>query len=260
MPAAAHPIANTLARISAQQIWVKAQLIEVQDGWQAVNDLLDESNPLLDGLIRLASEGYHTTDRQVLASMVINAYSWPVVATVLACYITERRVPDIGLDNVMFQFAPDGRPAVIGLREAKFAALSTDPCANHADVTVFPSDASLLDHARLCIEQHMHPLIKRVRTRLPWGERAMWLTVADRCTGALNWFYEGIKDPVMSEDDILVTAQKLIHAPGSRLKNRDSAIVFHPGDHSTTLVRGVCCLAYRLPDGDYCGNCPLAKS
>jgi ferric iron reductase protein FhuF len=260
MPHAVHPIGDTLARISAQQIWIKAQIVEAHDGWQAVNDLLDESSPLLDDLIQLASEAYHTTDRQVLASMVLNMYSWPVVATVLACYIIERRVPEIGIDNTCFQFAPDGRPVVIGLRHPKFAALPTDPCSGHPEMMVFPNDAALLDHARLCIEQHMAPIIKRVRARLPWGERAMWLTVADRCTGALNWFYEGIKVPALPADEILIAAQRLIHGPGSRLKNRDSAIVFHPEDQSTTLVRGACCLAYRLPDSDYCENCPLVKS
>jgi ferric iron reductase protein FhuF len=246
-----HPIATTLQRISALDLYVDVRLgIDDSPGWvHAVS---------LDDIPARTAALVPTDDREVLASYALNGYSWPLVMAALACLVLERRVPDIRVEYVSVRFSPDGYPDAIALHSPRFTALPGDPDSGHPDAVCIPEVDGLREACRTGLETHMGLVITSVRRALPWGKRAMWLTVADRCASALMLLH---RKGLLPAEQLLDEIDALVHQTGSPLRSpRTKAVrVEQENGSCLTLERGSCCLAYRLPDSAYCDNCPLRK-
>jgi ferric iron reductase protein FhuF len=177
---------------------------------------------------------------------------------ILACLVLEKRLPDIRIEHVAVRFSSEGYLAAIALHSPRFAALPDDPETGHPDLAQVVDREALRDACRTAIETHMAALIAAVRRKLPWGERAMWLTVADRCAGALmHLHHEGL----LPAEELAEEIESLVHRKGSKLYSPRTRITWEErdGEQCAALERGSCCLAYRLEGSEYCENCPLKK-
>jgi ferric iron reductase protein FhuF len=251
------PIAASFERISGLNLYVDVHP-DTEDGagWIPALALIGEGADDIEGRVRATCA---SDDPEVLASYALNGYSWPVVMAMVACLALEKRLPDIRLENVAVRFSPEGYLAAIALHSPRFAALPGDPAGDHPDWERAEDREALRDTCRAAIEAHMAPVIAAIRAKMPWGERAMWLTVADRCAGALtHMHHEGL----ISDEQLIEEIESLVHRKGSKLYSPRTRIAWgtHDGEPCATLERGSCCLAYRLPDSEYCSNCPLKKN
>ncbi len=178
----------------------------------------------------------------------------------MGCYLLAERAPDLTPSSIALHFDADGRADGIAFLSRRFAALPTDPAADHPDATIVPDRAALRDHLRQAIEAHMAPLIPALRAQSPLGTRALWVTVADRCAGFLYWM-QHLHPDLFSAEMVLAEVPALVQAPGSPLANRLTCVTAaHTPDGSPlSLRRGACCLNYRRPDGKLCESCPLNR-
>jgi hypothetical protein len=97
----AAPLATTLAQVSA--LTLDSPAVEVGDlapGWFRAADLLRPDTPYLDeGLARSVAR-YLGAERRVAGAFFIGYYVWYLAAAAIACYLAERRVPDLAAENV----------------------------------------------------------------------------------------------------------------------------------------------------------------
>jgi hypothetical protein len=200
----------------------------------------------------------------MVSGSLLQAYQWPLIASAVACYLCDRRVPDLRIENVRLRFSiaeeedenaePEESIAFLG---GRFFALPDDPAADHPDARIVPHRDALRDALRSGIETHLGSTIQRLHERLGCSPRGLWLFVADRCAGTLVWLMQE-QDVTVGLDPIGREVDALIRAPGSPLANKRVGLfeLNYRGRSRVYLDRATCCYWYRSEDGDYCTTCP----
>lgn len=112
-------------------------------GWVLASDLLTD-----DGILRETLERYGAhwrTPRPFLqAALLMFPYIAPVVSAAILGLYSRRRVPDVSAENYAIRFDESGDIVEHTFISRRFAALSTDPEAGHADATTLPDFESLI--------------------------------------------------------------------------------------------------------------------
>jgi ferric iron reductase protein FhuF len=242
------PLTATLARVSSLD-----ELLAARVGPPPGKDWIEatELGARLPEILMRIGRHWKTDDRRVQAAFFIHDHCSRIAAPAIACYLAERRVPDVSPGNVAVRFDREGAAAAPSFRSPRFAGLRDDPEARPACA----DDETLREWLRERLEHHLTCVVSALRTYSPLGQRAQWAVAADACALAFLWAGQKLGD----QNSARAEAETLLAAPGSPLRSRGIFVeVEHLGRCEIFLRRGSCCLAYRLPEvATYCPTCPL---
>jgi hypothetical protein len=253
-----HSLAQTLARVQALGPYLKPVIgIPEGSGWLMPTLDLAPGVEQLAILVAMTEERLRTRAVGVIGSGVLQAYQWQLIGTAIACYLLDRRVPELHPAQCRLHLNEEGDFDGLAFAEGRFIALPDDPAAGHPDVTIVPDRAALRMALHHQIVAHFGLVIDQLCTALCCKPRGLWLNVSDRCAGTFAWLMQAqaqAATPAMIEDEVYA----LVRRPGSPLNNRQvGPIVLEC--HSTThlfLERATCCYWYKTEGGDYCSTCP----
>ena len=259
-------LAVTLARVVAFDLEQPAAKIgDLEPGWFRAADLLRPDTPHLDeGLARSVAR-YPGAERRVAGAFFIGHYVWYLAAAAIACYLAERRVPDLAAENVALRYTTfmweeegesgEGERLDLRFLSGHFAALPTDPAATHSDALLLPDEAALRDWLRQRLEKHLAPVIEAISSRTRLGRRAQWNLAADSLAALYLHTGENLGDKAQGCAEGLA----LVKAIGSPLRNPHTGYITldYQGHCETFRTRSGCCLYYRLEPGNNCTTCIL---
>jgi Ferric iron reductase FhuF-like transporter/FhuF 2Fe-2S C-terminal domain len=251
------PLAQTLARARRLSAYLQPQVGEPGgEGWAAALDPLRADRPLLAQLVAATQARLRTRSAAMIGSALLQGYQWPLIGAAVACYLIDRRVPDLSAANVLVRYGAAHDADALALRSGRFTALPDDPAAAHPDATVVAGREALREALRAGVEAHMGEAIALICAHLGCGPRGLWLSVADRLAGTLIWLMQahGQAPAAQIENEV----EALIRAPGSPLSSRQIGLIAltHHGRSEVFLDRATCCYWYRTDGGEYCSTCP----
>ncbi len=107
--------------------------------------------------------------------------------------------------------------------------------------------------AAVAVAEAMRPLVEALRPLSGLGLPGLWAEVGDGFGGPLA--YQAQLEVTQARMDVL---RRIAATPGTPWKAR-STLWAAPSGNGTVCVqqKGGCCLAYTVPDGEYCSNCSL---
>jgi hypothetical protein len=234
------------------QIGVSARLgVPDEPGWVTPADLVADG-ALLDDLLRRIGRAYGTDGRAVMGTLFLRGYLWRMLVLAVAAFLTDRRLPDIGVENVALCFDGDGYAAGLAFREGRFAVLPDDPDARHPDARVSLSEDALLVWLRGRLEGHLPGLISTLRSlRVRRGTRVLWGAAVDVCAEAFMF----VGRDLGCEGEACEFAGRLLAGPSPLCGPTNYFVLEHDGKPEPTRVRNTCCLYYKIGDGA-CFTCP----
>jgi len=257
-----HPLQETLGKVTQLSKYLKAGLGNTDDtAWLTPLTLLAADSPHWTTLLATTQQRLHTEAATIVSGSLLQEYQWPLLASAIACFLVDRRVPDLQPANVQLRLGltenADDQRERLTYRTGRFAALPDDPAADHPDAEIVPDLAALRDYLRTGIETHMGWVIQQVSRQTHCKERGLWLFVADRCAGTLVWLMQE-QDQQPGCADIAAEINALIRADGSPLANKKVGLfeLSYQKQTHIYLNRATCCYWYKTDGGDYCTTCP----
>lgn len=252
-----HPLEQTLARARQLSPYLKPELgAPSGDSWLAADDLAPGA-AMLQALVAAAQARLHTKAAAVIASAILQSYQWPLISTSVACYLLDRRVPDLRPSAARTRFTAEHEGDALALLGGRFTALPGDPAASHPDAIIVGDQAALRAALRVQIESHLGLVIDQLCAGLRCKPRGLWLNVADSLASTLLWLaQEHGSAPTLEQLEAETAA--LIHAPGSPLAGRRIGLIqlTHQDREHVFLERATCCYWYKTAGGEYCSTCP----
>lgn len=240
-------IAATLARVSALDEWLAAEFIPaVGPGWIDPTRL----RPHLPDLLERIGNRWNTDDRRVEAAFFMHSYSWRIAGPATACYLAERRVPELAAKHMAVRFDTEGTAGPPAFRSPRFAGPPGD-C--QSDVTCGDA-AELLLRLKHGLEAHLALTVEALQGHAPLGTRALWALAAD--AAATAFLLAGAK--LGDQERARAEAEAFFVLRSSPLRTKATFLQLeHAGRREVFLRRGSCCLIYRLAGHEYCATCPL---
>lgn len=249
---------DTLTQLTTLYEYAPDVSIGVPDepGWIGADALFTLDSSPLRQLLAASATAYGTNRRDVAASLLFHRYSWSVAGIAVAAYLTHQRLPDLCISNLVVRADDQGQPERYALASGRFWTDAADPAATHPDAMIVSAGALDLPRLRGELELHFAPVIDAMRAHAPLGKRALWLALADNSAWWLNELGQRLQRPGSRAAEIA----HLTQGAGSRLRGGTRLIeVEADGRRRSFVVRGGCCLAYRLPATERCATCPLLK-
>lgn len=260
-----HPLCQTFAHVRQLHRHIQARYGEADGpGWVTPLELFTGESARLQMLIERMQKRLGTEAKKIICGALLQEYQWPLLVTSIACFLIERRVPDMCPESVRLFMPLDEQPGAvmeqcepIAYCSGRFAALSEDPAADHPSALIVADVDALRVCLRRGIEMHMGWVIQQLSRYMRCNERGLWLYVTDRCAGTLCWLMqqEGSAADLQTIEREFDT---LLRAPGSPLNNNKVGLfTLTYRDHTQVFLnRATCCYWYRTEGGDYCANCP----
>lgn len=249
------PLAATLERVSEAGSWGGIRLFDRTEppdgpGWSTAAELCSDAS-LLDDLLRRYGRGYGTEIPQVTGSLFLKGYLWRVLAPVVAAFLLERRVPDLGPGSVALRFDERGFPADLAL-DGAFAALPEDPGAGHPGALVLPSEEDLSRYlGERFAGAHLPGLLAALRPRTRRGLGALRGMGVDAVADAFLIVGQSLE----RGEEAVRLAEGVFAGPSPLSGTTNYFVVERDGRRETGRVRNACCLYYRL-GRDACLTCP----
>ena len=255
--AARDALGQTLARVARLGQGYELQIDPPGDEWLPAADVIAGGAAFEAARTRLGAASADPTSRRAIGSQFVVAYLrfiWPAVAA----FALERRVPDVGPDNLLVRFDEAGWPAAAGLRHARFGALEVDRAGPDAAFRA-GNDAILLEwlHRRV-VDDHAALLIETVQARFQTSGSALWGNLAGAFAVPLLWHVQHV---VPDGRGVVRDAQALLgRDPSSPAHDKVQlvTVAHHDGD-LTVHARRTCCLRWAMPAGNRCEECPLTR-
>jgi ferric iron reductase protein FhuF len=252
----ADALALTLSRIARLGGSYELRLAAEGDGWVPA-DTLVRGGPAFERAVERLGAGNDPAKRRAIGSQFVLLYLrfvWPSVTA----FTLERRVPDVGADNLLVRFDNDGWPAAFALVQPRFAALARDPAAAAA-ARVFADEPELLAWLyERAVQANAAPLIETVRNRLLTSGTALWGNVAAAFAHPLLWHVQLVAPDSSS---VVRDAQAILSSGTTpRLGDQVRLLRVVQGDEEWTVhARRSCCLRWSLPGETRCDDCPLVR-
>lgn len=253
-----HPLEQTLARARHLNEYLKPAFGQPSgDSWIALPADLAPGSPHLEALIAATQARLRTKAAAIVGSAVLQSYQWPLVSTAVACYLLDRRVPDLSPEHTRTHYNAEHEADALALLSGRFTALPDDLGADHPNATVVSDLDTLRATLRASVEAHLGVVIDQLCTRLGCKPRGLWLNVADSLAGTLVWLAQE-RDTAVPLAALESEVDALIRVPGSPLHTRKVGLIeLTYAQHSHVyLDRATCCYWYKCEDGDYCSTCP----
>ncbi len=249
------PLAATLERVSEAGSWGEIRLFgyagsPAGPGWSTAAELCSDA-PVLDDLLRCFGREHGTEIPQVTGSLFLKGYLWRVLAPVVAAFLLERRVPDLGPGSVALRFDGRGFPADLAV-DGTFAALPDDPGAGHPSALVVASEEDLSRYlGERFAGAHLPGLLAALRPRARRGLGALREMAVDAVADAFLIVGQGLG----REEEAVGLAEGVLAGPSPLSGSTNYFVVERGGRRETGRVRNACCLYYRL-ERDACLTCP----
>jgi hypothetical protein len=260
-----HPLQQTFTRIRQLSPYLGARLGQSSEtDWVTPADLFAPQSAALAALIDAAHQRLRTQAATLTGSALIQEYQWPLISTGIACFLTDRRVPDLRPENLHLRFPPEEeeaeeveQPDRIAFTSGRFAALPDDPAASHPDAYLVPDLDALRAELRSGLEAHLAWAIARISRAVGCKEKGLWPFVADRCAMTLSWLMqEGEGQSCLT--CISREAAGLVQVADSPLYHKKLSFFELTYQEQTRVYpdRATCCYWYKTEGGDYCSTCP----
>ena len=209
-------------------------------------DLVGDDD-MLDDLLERVGHSYGTDDRAAAGTLFLRGYLWRFLVPSVATFLIDRRLPDLGAENVTLSFDENGRPAGLAFVGARFAALEGDSPGTEV---LDGEEAMLAWMVKGLARDHLPELISALRRRgVRRTERALGSAAADVVAEAFVW----VGTQLGREDEARAFAEGVscVGPP-----TRGSAYYSTPeqGSYPTVRVRSVC--FYYRAGNDPCLTCP----
>ena len=249
-----HPIEESLNKLALLREQGRGLLMTEPDpgsGWLSVADLATESVHM-DGLFKRIQAHYKTQKLRPPAMFWFGHYAYTVEIIIFACFLIERRVPDLSLDQIHMRFDERGDIENMAWTGRAFAALPDDPHARHPDCTVLPTREALRGYMQERLIANFTPVVDSISKYSSLGRPGLWEIAADYSAFAFTWLGE-----LMGDESLGVEESRLFSAHASRLSvRRDFIPIEHLGHTHYMLDRTSCCLYFKVQGGSYCHSCP----
>jgi hypothetical protein len=174
----------------------------------------------------------------------------------LASIALTRRVPDLAFGNIAVRTLADRQGWQLGLRTRRFLCLDDDQRADHPDAVVVADVSALRAAVRdAWVSGWGGEAIRVIASGSPVAERALWGMAASAWAAAFGHVVALGGDPraTVLEADCAFDLDSRLRSPPLRFYTTDE-----DGTFALRHWRGVCCLNYQTPGGEYCeGACPL---
>ncbi len=252
-----HPLAQTLDRVRQLNEYLKPELGTPSGiaGFAAAD--LASGSARLAGLVVYTQARLRTTAPTITASAILQSYQWPLISTASACYLVDRRVPDLSVANIRTRYSAEHEAEALALGSGRFAALPGDPAADHPDATSVADLEALRTWLRTGLEAHLGGVIADLSAHCGCKPRGLWLNVADSCASTLVWLMQK-SVPTTTAAQIESELAALIRTPASPLFSRQIGLIelaYHERSQ-VFLDRATCCYWYKTAGGDFCSTCP----
>jgi len=251
---AVHSLAGTLERTTKLSTYINLELgAPAGENWFTPAELLSKHTPHLDEMWGRIAAHYETTDKGYLKQTVFGNAIWQPVVSGLACYLADRRVPDLSAGNVVLHLDAEGWVDRVALKAPRFACLPDDPAATDPQAVVVPDlDALRRFYLQGLLTEYLELLMETMKSRYKYGLRAMQETLADRVVGTLIWLLKELGEAGRVYDEVAAFSALL------PFKTKSGVLeIPYGGRCELFLKRASCCLSYKLPQYSYCTSCPL---
>jgi hypothetical protein len=212
-----------------------------EPGWAPAVTLASSRSRALDEQLQRIADETCSRNGRVLSAFVVHRYAWRLAAPAASVYLAADALPDVGRYAVWLK--PDADPLGIAYTGV-WGSLRDGTFVNRADLETW---------FRTQLTDHLAPLVAELRSRLPLGERAMWVIAADACASAFLAAGEQLDDEARAVARI---RSLLLDPPGTAFGGRTSFFTIDLDGRTRTVVRrGSCCQSFRV-DGAFCSTCP----
>ncbi|NJM08906.1 hypothetical protein HC891_25990 [Candidatus Gracilibacteria bacterium] len=258
-----HPLAATLARVTATNTYLSTQYGEPTEAdWYRPAALYTASSAALAAQIAKAHERLRTTTPIVVAGSLLQGYQWPLIHAAVACYLADRRVPEVQPDDVWLHHKHGAEHAdeidALALTSTRFYTLPDDPDAATPTRRSCPTGSPAQRPARYD-RRSLRPAVALLCAELGCKERALWLFVADGLAGTMAWLLQE-QQPALSLAQLDVELAGLVRVPNSPLYTTQIGLftLTYREQLHVQYDRATCCYWYKTADanGDCCTTCP----
>lgn len=249
------PIEETFQRLASlhpdRASWLLTEK-DSQPDWLSVADLAAESSSHIGELIRRVLSKYKADGLHPPAALWFGHYAYAIEIVSIACFMTEKRVPDLLPENIHVRFDEIGDVESIVWTGRLFAALPNDYGASHPDCIILPTHEALRGYLHGQLTALFTPIIDSVSTYSSMGKPGLWALAADYTAYAFTTLGE-----MLGDETIGVEESRLFSQTKSKLSvKRDFIPIEHIGMTHYLLERTSCCLYYKVEGGGYCHSCP----
>ena len=247
------PLLETLQRAHDLGAHMSAiQLAPEGEGWMALRSLVAPDGERLRELMARVAHHFQVDNRRAPASLLMGDIAFALMALATACYLLDRRVPQLTPDLVWLKFDERGDVGGLALSDYRFAALADDSIAHHADCVTLSSVDALQEYLLAQAAECLQPLIQAVHAHSTLGVPAMWALAADYAASAPVYVGRAMKQ----EERALALARQLSARQSPLRRKRDFIHIEASGLSYDLVDRLSCCLYYQCKEGRYCSSCP----
>ncbi len=258
-PRETHPLDQTLAQLRAMGEWYAAYAgaCAATSAWLPATEIACAHSPQWQKYLGESIAQSGLTDKRLHGYGLFNGHTWLMTTAAVACYLLDRRVPDLNPAHVRFGEVPhDGHNlTVLRFAQPHFFCLPTDPHAQHPDATVLQDESELRAMFHRQIETHYPPVMQALYEMSGYGPKAMWAQTSDNVINVLVGHVE--RSGQHSQLDALLA--QFAKVGGSPLNMRNGVLcVMHKDKTKLMIDRASCCNWYRWPEakGEMCMSCP----
>jgi hypothetical protein len=217
-------------------------------GWIPATDLVD--GPAVDDFLDAAKQRWQASPHAA-AALAWKCYTYWLALPAVLGYAVAGRVPLVRPDAVVARCAPRSPFVTVGLTDVEVAVPATDPLAIAAPgsrVRVVADDDALLAELRAALmDDHLSPLMDKIRDRVHLGRRTLWGSLASGIAYGMSRAADFVPAPV------LPTTNKILIALG--LEDLVDLAPRQDGRPGLEIQRRTCCLAFTLPQPKICSGC-----
>jgi hypothetical protein len=208
-------------------------------GWRPMTALYADPEPVAARIaqVRRALD----SDERVAASITFQGLAALVVSAPFAAVVLHGVLPRLTARSLYWQPVAGG-PWSLG-------------CPSPVGDPVPDVRAGADALAELLVDEHLVPLIAAVRAQASISERVLWGSVASALASGKRLL--GGQRPAAAARAAAV-AGRLLAGPSGPLAGTGELRPPRPPDRDWSFRRRSCCLYYRVPGGELCGDCVLS--
>jgi hypothetical protein len=251
-PSALAPVLTALAAIRAYHGEAAVHSLEPglvaadPAGWTPATALTAGGREF-DAMLDAAKQRWRAPSHAAVAVAWKSYCYWVALPAVLG-WATARRVPLVGAGDILVRYAGRQPFLHVALRRPDVVVLPSDPLAvaRAPGVRVVPDEPALLATLRtMLVDQHLAPLLERMRDRARLGRRTLWGSLASGVAYGLSRAASALPGPALDAAGALLSTMdvddlvELSGLPSGELR----------------IQRRTCCLAFTLPEPKICAGC-----
>ena len=171
-------------------------------------------------------------------------------------YVVDRRVPEIGLQNISLKFGENTLHERTALYVPRGAVLSNDDGALHRLVACAPDEPALLRRLRIELVEQTRPMVDALYEWSGFSKKGAW----GQITSAWTSHFVNAYDRLGSQANALPVLQAFFEGDDEIARTQPRVSPLSLGDQTHLYQRRAsCCRYYLLPQGSLCASCPLVS-